>query len=196
MADTLTKAERSALMARVRGKNTKPEVFVRSALHRAGFRFRLHGRTLPGRPDIVLARHRTVVFVHGCFWHRHGCALSSTPTTRRSFWLEKFKRNRARDQRAARALRRLGWRVLTVWECSLRTAARRENAVARLLRQLASNDSATTRRASVSVKGTAVSKCRAAASQPPRQPEGPRRRASARLEPARASAILRGPSPM
>jgi DNA mismatch endonuclease (patch repair protein) len=138
MADTLTKAERSALMAKIRGTNTKPEVFVRSALHRAGFRFRLHGRTLPGRPDIVLAKHRTVVFVHGCFWHRHGCTLSSEPATRRAFWREKFARNVARDRRTAAALRRAGWRVLTVWECSLRTAARSEQAIARLVRRIVS----------------------------------------------------------
>jgi DNA mismatch endonuclease (patch repair protein) len=137
LADTLTKAERSALMAKIRGTNTKPEVLVRSALHRAGFRFRIHNHTLPGRPDIVLAKHRTVVFVHGCFWHRHGCALSSDPTTRRAFWREKFARNVARDKRTAAALRRAGWRVLTVWECSLRTHARREQAVARLVRRIA-----------------------------------------------------------
>ena len=142
MADTLTRAERSALMARIRGTNTKPEVFVRSALHRAGFRFRLHGRTLPGRPDIVLAKHRTVVFVHGCFWHRHGCTLSSEPATRRAFWREKFARNVARDRRTAAALRRAGWRVLTVWECSLRTAARREQAIARLVRRIVSTRAA------------------------------------------------------
>ena len=142
MADTLTNAERSALMARIRGANTKPEVFVRSALHRAGFRFRLHGRTLPGRPDIVLAKHRTVVFVHGCFWHRNGCTLSSEPATRRAFWREKFARNVARDKRTAAALRRAGWRVLTVWECSLRTAARREQAVARLVRRIVSTRAA------------------------------------------------------
>ncbi|MCE2882069.1 MAG: DNA mismatch endonuclease Vsr [Planctomycetaceae bacterium] len=136
MTDTLTKAERSSLMSRIRGKDTKPEVFVRSALHRAGFRFRLHGAALPGRPDIVLPRHRTVVFVHGCFWHRHGCRLSSEPATRRAFWREKFARNRARDQRTARALRNLGWRVVTVWECSLRTTDRRERAIATLVRKI------------------------------------------------------------
>ena len=136
MADRLSTAERSALMARIRGTNTKPEVLVRSALHRAGFRFRLHGAALPGRPDIVLPRHRTVVFVHGCFWHRHGCRLSSEPATRRAFWREKFARNRARDQRTARALRNLGWRVVTVWECSLRTTDRRERAIATLVRKI------------------------------------------------------------
>jgi DNA mismatch endonuclease (patch repair protein) len=136
MADTLTKAERSALMARIRGTNTKPEVLVRSALHRAGFRFRLHNRSLPSRPDIVLAKHRAVVFVHGCFWHRHGCGLASEPSTRKAFWRDKFARNVARDKRTAAALRRAGWRVFTVWECSLRTGARREKAIARLLRRI------------------------------------------------------------
>ena len=137
MADTLSKAERSALMARIRGTNTKPEVLVRSALHRAGFRFRLHNRSLPGRPNIVLTKHRTVVFVHGCFWHRHGCSLASDPSTRKAFWRDKFARNVARDKRTAAALRRAGWRVYTVWECSLRTNARREKAIARLVRRIA-----------------------------------------------------------
>jgi DNA mismatch endonuclease (patch repair protein) len=137
MADTLSTAERSALMARIRGTNTKPEVLVRSALHRAGFRFRLHNRSLPGRPDIVLTKHRTVVFVHGCFWHRHGCSLASDPSTRKAFWRDKFARNVARDKRTAAALRRAGWRVYTVWECSLRTNARREKAIARLVRRIA-----------------------------------------------------------
>lgn len=136
MADTLTKSERSALMARIRGANTKPEIFVRSALHRAGFRFRIHPRALPGRPDIVLPKHRTVVFVHGCFWHRHGCRLASEPASRRAFWREKFARNVARDRRTAQALRRAGWRVLTVWECALRTKSGRARAIARVVRAL------------------------------------------------------------
>ena len=137
MADTISKAERSALMARIRGKDTKPEVFVRSALHRAGFRFRLYARGLPGRPDIVLPRHGVVIFVHGCFWHRHGCALASEPATRRRFWQAKFEANMARDRRNARALRKLGWRVLTVWECALRTKTGRERAIATLVRRIA-----------------------------------------------------------
>jgi DNA mismatch endonuclease (patch repair protein) len=136
VADTLTKAERSALMAKIKATNTKPEVFVRSALHRAGFRFRLYTKGLPGRPDVVLPKHGVVVFVHGCFWHRHGCSLSSEPATRRKFWREKFERNVARDARNARALRRLGWRVLTIWECALRTKAGREKALARLVRRV------------------------------------------------------------
>ena len=123
-------------MARIRGKDTKPEVAVRSALHRAGFRFRLYARGLPGRPDIVLPRHGVVIFVHGCFWHRHGCSLSSEPATRRRFWQAKFDANVARDRRNARALRALGWRVLTVGECALRTNAGRERANAALVRRI------------------------------------------------------------
>jgi DNA mismatch endonuclease (patch repair protein) len=136
VADTISKAARSALMARIRGKDTKPEVAVRSALHRAGFRFRLYARGLPGRPDIVLPKHGVVIFVHGCFWHRHGCSLSSEPATRRRFWQAKFDANVARDRRNARALRALGWRVLTVWECALRTNAGRERAIAALVRRI------------------------------------------------------------
>jgi len=132
----MSKSERSALMARIRGTDTKPEVIVRSALHRAGFRFRLYTRTLPGRPDIVLPKHGVVIFVHGCFWHRHGCSLSSEPSTRRTFWNDKFARNVARDARNARALRTLGWRVLTVWECTLRTKSSRERAISGLVRKI------------------------------------------------------------
>lgn len=136
MADTISKAERSALMSRIRSTNTKPEVLVRSALHRAGFRFRLYTKGLPGRPDIVLPKHGVVIFVHGCFWHRHGCALSSEPATRRRFWQSKFDANVARDKRNTRALRRLGWRVLTVWECSLRTRSARDAAITRLVSRI------------------------------------------------------------
>jgi len=123
-------------MSRIRGTDTGPELVVRSALHRAGFRFRVHTKGLPGRPDIVLARHGVVIFIHGCFWHRHGCTLSSEPATRRRFWQAKFDANVARDARNARALRRLGWRVLTVWECALRTHAGRERAIAALVRKI------------------------------------------------------------
>ena len=136
MPDPLTKAERSALMARIRGTNTTPEILVRSALHRAGLRFRIHGRALPGRPDLVLPKHRVVVFVHGCFWHRHGCRLATMPASRIRFWRDKFARNVARDARNARALRRLGWRVYVVWECRLRTPAGRERAIGALIRRI------------------------------------------------------------
>ena len=119
---TLTPQQvRSRTMSRIKGKNTKPEIAVRSMLHRAGYRFRLHGRKLPGSPDIVLARHKTVVFVHGCFWHRHeGCKYATTPKTRVEFWSDKFRKNVERDARQQRELREMGWRVLIVWECELR----------------------------------------------------------------------------
>jgi len=107
-------------MRRVRSVDTQPEIEVRSLLHRLGFRFRLHRKDLPGKPDIVLPKHRAVVFVHGCFWHRHrGCKRASTPATRRDYWLPKFERNVARDRKNRRDLRRLGWNVVVVWECEI-----------------------------------------------------------------------------
>ncbi|PDQ17672.1 very short patch repair endonuclease [Mesorhizobium sanjuanii] len=109
---------RSALMGRVRGKNTTPEMVVRRAAHRLGLRFRIHRRDMPGTPDIVLRKHRLVIFVHGCFWHRHeGCRRCTTPKTRAEFWSEKFRRNVERDHRHVDALRKRGWNVLIVWEC-------------------------------------------------------------------------------
>lgn len=118
MRDRLSKARRSWNMSRIRAKDTKPEKIVRSLLHRMGYRFRLQGRDLPGRPDVVLSRYRTVVFVHGCFWHRHkGCRNCSTPTNRQEFWVKKLEGNAARDRVHARALKKLGWRVVVVWEC-------------------------------------------------------------------------------
>lgn len=105
-------------MSRIRGKDTTPEVAVRSALHRLGYRFRLHRRDLPGRPDIVLPKHGTVIFVHGCFWHRHArCRYAYTPKSRVEFWQRKFQQNVERDRRVQRELRRLGWKVIVVWEC-------------------------------------------------------------------------------
>lgn len=114
---------RSRNMAAIRGTNTSPEVKVRKALHAAGFRFRLHSYTLPGKPDIVLPRYRAVVFVHGCFWHHHGCANSAWPKTRAEFWREKILGNKSRDRRNNRALQKAGWKVLTIWECDVRAAA-------------------------------------------------------------------------
>src|SRR5688500_5473333 len=112
---------RSALMSRVRGKNTRPEIIVRRALHALGERFRVHCAELPGRPDIVLPRHSLAIFVHGCFWHRHpGCRLSSSPKTRVKFWTDKFATNVARDARNVGALESAGWRVGTLWECETR----------------------------------------------------------------------------
>lgn len=121
MADVVDKATRSKMMAGIRGRDTRPELALRRALHREGFRFRLHERRLPGRPDVVLPRWRATILVHGCFWHRHaGCKYSTTPATRPEFWAAKFAANVERDGRNAAALRALGWRVATVWECALR----------------------------------------------------------------------------
>jgi DNA mismatch endonuclease (patch repair protein) len=120
MADILTKERRSWNMSRIRGKDTRPEKHLRSLLHAAGFRFRLHMKELPGRPDIVLPRYRTAIFVHGCYWHRHSsCRLATTPSSNREFWLEKFAGTVARDKRNREALEAAGWTVLTVWECEL-----------------------------------------------------------------------------
>ncbi|AWH44698.1 very short patch repair endonuclease [Stenotrophomonas sp. ZAC14A_NAIMI4_1] len=107
-------------MKNVRARDTKPELIVRKGLHAAGFRYRLHGRDLPGSPDLILPRYRTVIFVHGCFWHGHDCSLFKIPETRRDFWQNKVALNRARDQRAHEALLQLGWRVVVIWECSLK----------------------------------------------------------------------------
>jgi DNA mismatch endonuclease (patch repair protein) len=121
MTDRLTSAQRSHNMARIRGTHTAPERMVRSALHRAGFRFRLYRRDLPGHPDVVLPKYSAVVFVHGCFWHRHpGCIYATSPKTRASFWSVKLSGNRKRDIRQTRSLLGAGWRVLVVWECALR----------------------------------------------------------------------------
>lgn len=123
--DTLTPAERSERMARVRSRDTRPELAVRKLLFSMGFRYRLHDRKLPGTPDIVLPSRRKIVFVHGCFWHRHvNCALARLPKSRKAFWGAKLESNRLRDGRVKAALRRSGWSVATVWECQLGDMAR------------------------------------------------------------------------
>ena len=118
--DRLTSEHRSWNMSRIKGRDTKPEIRVRSVLHRMGFRFSLQRRNLPGRPDIVLPRHGAAIFVHGCFWHRHkNCGNSVLPKTRQEFWLAKLNDNVERDRRSVIALKKLGWKVLTVWECEI-----------------------------------------------------------------------------
>ena len=119
MTDRVTEEQRRRNMAAVRSTDTLPERAVRSILHKLGLRFRLHQRALPGAPDIVLTRHKTAVFVHGCFWHGHSCPRGKVPSTRPEFWLPKLQRNGERDRTNAASLRKLGWRVLTVWECEL-----------------------------------------------------------------------------
>ena len=107
-------------MAGIRGKNTKLELVIRSVLHRRGFRFRLYRRDLPGKPDLVFPKHRAVIFIHGCFWHGHGCHLFQWPKTREDFWRQKIGSNVARDRRQFSALRDAGWRVATIWECAMK----------------------------------------------------------------------------
>lgn len=124
MADIVNSQTRSRMMARIRGKDTKPELALRRALHALGFRYRLHVKGLPGKPDIVMPKYNAVIFVHGCFWHRHrGCRHATTPLTRQDFWTAKFDNNVARDIVVRSALAKAGWRVATVWECALRTKA-------------------------------------------------------------------------
>lgn len=124
MADIVPPAVRSRMMAGIRGADTKPELILRGGLHRAGFRFRLHDRALPGCPDMVFARRRAVLFAHGCFWHGHDCHLFKWPKTREDFWRAKIERNRAVDARADAALAAAGWRRGLVWECALKGRTR------------------------------------------------------------------------
>jgi DNA mismatch endonuclease (patch repair protein) len=125
MVDVLSAQQRSFNMSRIRGRDTKPELLLRRGLHARGFRFRLHRRDLPGRPDLVFPGRRAVIFVHGCFWHGHDCPMCQLPATRADFWRKKIEGNRARDQAAASALAAAGWRVLIVWECAVRGPARK-----------------------------------------------------------------------
>lgn len=141
VADVVDRATRSRMMAGIRATNTRPELRLRSALHRLGYRFRLHDKKLPGKPDLVLPRYHAAIFVHGCFWHRHiGCHWCSTPASNTTFWNAKFASNLARDRAAREALRRAGWRVATVWECGLRPEER-ERTVSELDRWLRSTAS-------------------------------------------------------
>ncbi|HUY35253.1 MAG TPA: very short patch repair endonuclease [Pirellulales bacterium] len=136
--DTLTHERRSEIMGRVRSKNTRPELAVRRLLHRMGYRFRLHRANLPGKPDIVLSRLDVVVFVNGCFWHRHtGCPSTRMPKSRLAFWREKFASNVRRDRKARRDLRRAGWRVLVVWECQVGNEERLSRRIRSFLEDMA-----------------------------------------------------------
>ena len=131
--DTLTKEKRSWNMSRIRSKDTKPEIAVRSMLHRSGYRFRLHVKNLPGKPDIVLPKYNTVIFVNGCFWHRHqGCKYAYNPKTHVQFWRKKFKDNVVRQKAIINKLNNLGWKVKIVWECE----TSRENYISKLIKLL------------------------------------------------------------
>ena len=137
MADHLTPEQRSWNMAQIKGKNTKPELIVRSLLHRAGYRFTVNGpknRQLPGKPDLVLPKYRTVIFVHGCFWHRHkGCKYATNPKTNSEFWENKFQTNVANDRKHEQKLESMGWKVILIWECELRHADQLQSRLANSL---------------------------------------------------------------
>lgn len=124
MADVVSAEVRSRMMAGIRGKNTKPEMIIRRGLHVKGFRYLLHDKRLPGKPDLVFPKYRAVIFVHGCFWHGHDCHLFKWPKTRRGFWRKKIERNREIDEGAISALKQSGWRCCVIWECSLKSPTR------------------------------------------------------------------------
>ena len=126
MTDILNREGRSSLMSKVRQKDTKPEMVVRSALHGAGLRYRLHAPKLPGRPDLVFPRYGVALFVHGCFWHGHDCRAGRAPSSNTAYWEAKTRENRLRDERKATELESLGWRVVVIWECETKRADIRE----------------------------------------------------------------------
>lgn len=137
MVDFLSPEQRSERMSRIPSKDTSPELALRRALHALGLRFRVHDKRLPGKPDIVLPRYRTVVLVHGCFWHRHaGCDIATTPKSNTPFWQAKFDRNVRRDQKNAAALEGLGWRVIVIWECELGSRRKVDEAAGRIAAEI------------------------------------------------------------
>lgn len=127
MTDVVDSATRSRMMSGIQAKNTSPELLIRKALHARGFRFRIHVKHLPGKPDLVLPKYSAVIFIHGCFWHGHDCRYFKVPKTRREFWLDKIGRNRARDLVQTEASLAAGWRVLVVWECAVRAMKKQKS---------------------------------------------------------------------
>ncbi|WP_419784279.1 very short patch repair endonuclease [Maridesulfovibrio sp.] len=128
--DKLSLEKRSWNMSRIRSKNTKPELIVRSLLHNMGFRFRLHRKDLPGKPDIVLPKYKTVIFVHGCFWHQHaGCKDGRIPKSNAEYWVEKFRRNHKRDKEVKELLQIQGWHVITIWACEIKDLPKLANSL-------------------------------------------------------------------
>ncbi len=142
MTDVVDSETRSRMMSGIRGKNTKPELEIRRLLHQRGFRYRLHDKKLPGKPDIVLKKYNAVIFIHGCFWHRHNCHLFKWPKTRPEFWKQKITRNHENDIAALAELLSGGWRVCVVWECSIKGSSKNVPMVSEsIVRWLKSNNS-------------------------------------------------------
>lgn len=142
MPDFLSPEQRSRRMAAIRSANTAPELALRRELHRLGLRFTLNNKKLPGKPDLVFPRHGAVVFVHGCFWHRHaGCSIATTPKSNTPYWQEKFDRNVTRDARVGEELEAQGWRVFTVWECEVQSGVRAREAARRLADEIRASPS-------------------------------------------------------
>ena len=119
MPDKISVEQRSRIMSRIRSKNTKPEIIVRKYLHSLGYRFRLHDKKLPGKPDIVMKKHKTAIQVRGCFWHQHGCKYSNTPKSNKSYWLPKLKKNKERDKQNDKNLKKLECKLIVIWECKI-----------------------------------------------------------------------------
>jgi DNA mismatch endonuclease, patch repair protein len=138
MVDIVSAETRSRMMSGIRGKDTRAEIAIRKQLFALGYRYRLHARGLPGSPDLVFPKYKAVVFVHGCFWHRHGCPLTTTPSSNTDFWQTKFNANRERDGRVLIALRQKGWRIALVWECAVASAGLGQKELARLSRWIRS----------------------------------------------------------
>ena len=141
MADTITPEKRSWIMSRIRSNGTKPEEFVRKYLFAAGLRYRKNDKRYPGKPDIVLPKYKTIVFINGCFWHAHDCKIGHMPKSNESFWTPKLERNKARDMEKQRLLKDLGWRVIVVWECELSTVKARQARCERLLDEIMDRES-------------------------------------------------------
>ena len=139
MTDTVSQSKRSEIMAKVKSKNTRPEITVRHALHKAGFRFRLHRRDLPGSPDIVLPKRKTVIQVRGCFWHGHNCPRFRMPTSNQAYWMAKIDGNKKRDKKNDKLLKDLGWNVIVVWECGLRSKGHQKERLSNVISFLREN---------------------------------------------------------
>ncbi len=151
MTDVVSPEKRSRMMSGIRGANTKPEIQVRQALYKRGFRYRLHKKDLPGKPDMVLGRYKTVIFVHGCFWHAHECKLFKWPKSNTDFWREKITGNKQRDKRNIERLLDEGWRVIVVWECALR--GKKEEQKQQLFNQISTDIKRCDKRMTISYAG-------------------------------------------